>query len=208
MSLLILLLEAVCVGVGLFYAARFKQTALKLTVAYFCVVFCIDAVLTFRPDLSGLWTRRQYILMLPIEFSVYVALLKPVPLRLFKWAAGGLFAYSFYQLAANTSANDSATRVYQLMCLLMLVVVLIYFRALLLSQEVVILRRDPLFWIATSLLLFYAGNVIITGFYFLLESRLGERAHKLFYINYALTIIRQLAFIVAFVMAGRYTDGK
>ncbi|MEZ0539729.1 hypothetical protein [Fibrella arboris] len=208
MMLFIIALEVICVGVGVFYYTNLSPSSLRPLLIYLCLALLIDGLLEVVPDPTGIWTRGQYDLMLPAEFAIYINLFKPKPPRIFRSVAIGLFGLGLYQLTVHLQDRASSTNLYLVMCLLLLPVILLYLWSLATSDKLLTISREPLFWIAISLLFSCTGSAIVTGFYFLLSDRFKAAGKNLFYINYVLTAIRYCMFTVAFTVAGRTGDGR
>lgn len=204
----ILALEFVCVGAGLINFNALIPRSLRLIVIYLGLSLLFELLLIPLPDKTGIWIRSQYDLMFPLEFALYINLFQPKLIRLFWSASVCLAGFGVYQLVWHMNDQDSATNLFLVMSLLMLPVLLLYFWSLISRSDVVVLYKEPLFWIAVSLLFFYSGNIIVTGFYFKLNTQDKKLSHLLFYINYTLTIVRYSVFTVAFGMAGRRHDER
>ncbi len=202
---------AICVLVGLVCYARIESKPLRYFVVFLAINTSADFFLTGAPLASErltLLTRGIYVVLKPIEYGLFVAIFGYTqagkPYRTIAWASVGILALlGLYQLLFDLDNNSAATNVILVKGVFTLVLVLNYFYELLISDEVLYLTRDPLFWLATALLFFNAGNVVVTGFYHRLYEYSPSIAKSMYYVNYVGNLVLCVLYGVTFILATR-----
>ena len=195
--------------VGIVCSFKFRQTSLRWLVILQIVNCIADLIIEFSINTNGNTTKFVYGFMFPIQYLVYAYLFKNEG-NLFSKSNGYLSIsililalFSFYQLIFNFEVKSTISDIYQLMAIFVLILTLNYFWRIIQSSQVITITQEPLFWIATGLLFFYAGNIIATGFYHRLRPQYPDLAKNLYYLNYILTILEMIVFCVAFIIAAR-----
>lgn len=202
---------ALCALVGLVYYSRIPSRPLRYLIIFLAVNTSVDFFLTGAPlagELRTLLIRSVYVVLKPIEYGLYVAIFgycqKGKPYRTVAWASVGVLAtFGLYELFFDLDNYSAATNVILVEGIFTLVLVLNYFYELLFSDEVIYITREPLFWLATALLFFYAGNVVVTGFYHRLYDYSPSIAKSMYYVNYTGSLVLCVLFGATFVLAAR-----
>ena len=83
--------------------------------------------------------------------------------------------------------------------ILFVALALIYFYDLLQKEGVVPLLRNPLFWVSSGNLIFYAGVFFLMGLLNYIIKELPDLAPKLMYINYSLNYILYTLYSIGFL---------
>jgi hypothetical protein len=177
---------------------KFLQTTADLLLLY---VFPIG---------DGQLIQVTYSIIKPLEYGVYAYLfndrIRSVFSYRYAWLSSiGVGLISAIQLLFAADSRTVATNIIILQGLLTLILVLLYFRSILFTKNIVLLWNEPLFWIATGLLFFYAGNIVATGFYHQLRQYSIPLAKNLYLLNYTLNMLNFLLTSIAFVIATKTT---
>lgn len=201
----------VCGVAGLVCYSRMSPTYLR-AFAWWVWVYALGDIalyLFFKQVPNGLLVPMVYCTLDPFGFLAYayVLLLRPRPapwlVRITLSIFVGFFIFAVYQLAFVLENQTSANTSFLLRSVLVLVVVLSYFWELIRSEQVIILSREPLFWIATPSLFYFAGNIIATGFFHQLYAHSSKLADALYLLNYILELVMYLLFTLAFILSVR-----
>ena len=84
----------------------------------------------------------------------------------------------------------------------------VYYYQLLTSNDIVLLKNTPEFWIATGVIIFYAGNLPYTGMLNFLDENYKELASHLTFVLKVLNIIMYSLFTYAFLCRTSITNSK
>lgn len=195
--------------VGIIYYKKMIPTKLRLWVWFMGLGVLIDYILLTYTDGNGKpyqqLVRTLYGILRPIEllviFYFYKNKIKDKYLITFlKVICGVSIFYATYKLFYDI--NDySSTSIFIYCGISEVIIILLYFWSLLRSREIIMLQKEPLFWIATSLLFFYSGNIISTGFYHQINLYSKNLSQSLYKLNYILNIMQSLTFSYAFYMS-------
>jgi hypothetical protein len=189
-----------------------KPVYLRAFVWWLCLYAIGDLTLYlfYKKVPNGLLVPIIYCSLEPfgIWIYAYIFLLGSQPhlkLRRIIWL--GVFIvfliFVVYQLIFQLENQASANISFIIRSILTLGIVLFYFWELIRSERIVVLSREPLFWIATSSLFYFSGNIIVTGFYHQLYAYSKELAGVLYKLNYILETVLYLLCILAFVLSAR-----
>lgn len=204
----------ICGVVGLVCYSRMSPTYLR-AFAWWIWAYALGDIalyLFFKQVPNGLLVPIIYCILDPFGFLayVYVLLLRPRPapwlVRVAVSVFAGFLVFAVYQLAFTLENQTSANTSFLLRSVLVLFVVMFYFRKLIQSEQVIILLREPLFWIATPSLFYFAGNIIATGFFHQLYAHSNKLADALYLLNYILELVMYLLFALAFILSVRKKD--
>ena len=173
-------------------------------------------------ELTGIYLRRElgvqtngylYNFSVPIEYLFYSWLfLKTYQTRLFqKIARFFMYAFIIFCLAIFILKG-----IYQFKSILLLIgnisAILfscLYFYELLKVEERINLVREPMFWIATGVLLFNLGEFLYSAFYKLLRQQGWDNGTKLFKaINNNLILVLYLCIIIGLLCVKTYKGYK
>jgi hypothetical protein len=166
--------------------------------------------LFFKKVPNGLLVPIVYCSLEPfgVWIYAYVLLFGSQPhfkLRSISWSVIFIIFLIFaaYQLIFQLENQESANASFLIKSILTLGIVLFYFWELIRSDRIVVLSREPIFWIATPSLFYFAGNIIATGFYHQIYAYSKELAGVLYRLNYILETVLYLLCILAFVLSAR-----
>ncbi|KAB7731458.1 hypothetical protein F5984_11765 [Rudanella paleaurantiibacter] len=205
------IIQALSFLIGLFFFQRIRNPWVRWLILYIGNLCLIELALEFIPTLEtqATLTRVYYCLAFPVEYALYVCMFRE-KLAAFGgsryWlmgTVGVLATFGLYNALLNQQNSSAATDVFSMVAVMSLILSLLYFWSLLQSKEVIYLLQEPLFWIATALLFFYAGSIIATGFYHAFYKKSAHFAVSLFKVNLVLGIFRSVLYSVAFLVAAR-----
>ena len=195
--------------VGISCYRKMIPTKLRLWVWFMGLGVLVDYVLLTYTDENGKpyqsLVRILYGILRPIELLVIFYLYKDKISNKYlttflKVICVVSIFYAIYKLFYDV--NDySSTSIFIFCGISEIIIILIYFWSLLRSKEIMVLQKEPLFWIATSLLFFYSGNIISTGFYHQINSYSKSISQSLYKLNYILNILQSLIFAYAFYIS-------
>jgi hypothetical protein len=195
--------------VGIICYRKMIPTKLHLWVWLMGLGVLVDYILLNYTDENGKpyqsLVRILYGILRPIEllvvFYIFSYKIKGKYLNTFlKVVCGVSVFYATYKLFYDV--NDySSTSIFIFCGISEIIIILFYFWSLLKSKEIITLQKEPLFWIATALLFFYAGNIISTGFYHQINLFSKSLSQSLYKLNYILNIMQSLVFGYAFYIS-------
>lgn len=195
--------------VGIIYYRKMIPTKLRLWVWFMGLGVLVDYILLNITDENGKpyqsLVRTLYGILRPIELLVIFYIYKDkinskYLITFLKVICGISIVYAAYKLFYDV--NDySSTSIFILCGISEIIIILLYFWSLLSSKEIITLHKEPLFWIATSLLFFYSGNIISTGFYHQINLYSKSLSQSLYKLNYILNIVQSLVFGYAFYIS-------
>lgn len=195
--------------VGIIYYRKMIPTKLRLWVWFMGLGVLVDYVLLTYTDANGKpyqsLVRVLYGILRPIEllviFYFYTDKIHGKHWNnLLKVICGISILYAAYKLFYDRY-DLSSTSIFIFCGIAEIIIILLYFWSLLRSKEIIVLQKEPLFWIATSLLFFYSGNIISTGFYHQINSYSKSISQSLYKLNYILNIMQSLIFAYAFYIS-------
>lgn len=202
---------AVSVFVGIFYFKKIKSIPFRCLIIYLAIGTLVDISLVAF-DIPRKILRGVYCISLPIEYIIYVFMFKDhinqnkLVQGFLILSAIGLGVLGIYQITFSLQDKTSATVVFRFMGILTMILVLFYFRELLVTNKIVILMREPLFLIATCLLIFTV-NIVPTGFYHLFYLQSKTSAPSIFLLNIILNMVRYGIYSKAFILASKEKNG-
>lgn len=198
------------IAIGIFCFSNLKSLGLRYLLIFQIISAFAEAMLIYvLPMEDGIYVRYVYCFLKPFEYSVLVYLFNENIKERSRQhdylllSILVLFVYAFYNLLFKINTKSAANNVSIMEGCFVLILVLLYFKDALQSKEIVILSIKPLFWIATGLLFFYAGNIIATGFYHRLREYSPELAKSLYTLNFILGILLSVLTSFAYVVADR-----
>jgi hypothetical protein len=206
-----------CLSALIGVSLQTKATPVKIrALIVFQVVSCVcDLFLIYLiPMNDGWYVRLFYCFLRPIEYMIYVYVL--IGFDIAQW--DGKFSritsvlivlFSIYQLVFRLHEYDLTDQLMLIEGIFTITATLIYFRNILSDRAIGNSHFDnlwlnPEFWVATSLLFFFTGNILITGFYHRLYIH-SESFTKLLYsyTNLILGIAQSVMFTIAYAAAWR-----
>ena len=195
--------------IGLICWRQISFQPLRVLAVYWAITVLIDLNLEQFDAGDGKLIRFFYCLLYPMALGVYVYLFNYEKSSKFleywiQWVAVAIVAvvsisYILFNLDKITAAND----IFLIQGTCTLYVVLLYFHSILVSNKVMFLSEEPLFWVATGVLFYNAGNVIASGFYHQIYSYSKDLAIALYKLNYILNIVMSVTFSIAFIISAK-----
>ncbi len=119
--------------------------------------------------------------------------------ELIRWSVPGFWALSIYLTFFVQKIDLVNTYATMIVSILIVVLALFYYYDLLEKEGTQPLVHDPLFWISTSNLIFYAGVFFLMGFLNYLMKELPELSRKLMVINYSLNYVLYSFYTIGFL---------
>ena len=202
--------------VGLACFSKIASRSFRLLAAFWAFSVAFDLNIERFDAGDGRTIRLFYCLYYPFALIIYVYIFnaerswKSVRYWL-QWLAISVVTFiACFQIFKNLDENSAANTVFIVQAFGIFLVVLPYFSDVLISRQYIEPLKEPLFLVASALLLYTSGNLIGTGFFHQLFSYSKELAHNLYKLNYLMNIIMSILFSAAFIRstqkAKNYSD--
>ncbi|QMW01496.1 hypothetical protein [Spirosoma foliorum] len=197
--------------IGLVCLPKIGNTAFKILAIFWAFSVTIDLGIERFDAGDGRLIRLYYCLYYLIALTVYVYVFNANQTRRsirywLQWLSVGLLAIVVsVQILENLQDHTAANTVFIAQAFGVFWVVLPYFSDVLVSRNYIDLFKEPLFLVASALLLYTSGNLIATGFFHQLFAYSKELARHLYKLNYGMNIIMCVLFSAAFIVSTKKT---
>lgn len=169
MAEILFIVYASLLGIGIFISVvRYGNTMpsyIAILLLTFVLTFIVEIFARYVVTRPNHWLYNLY---LPIEYLLFSALyyvtfpLKYIR-RIIIFCSSFLIVFVIINITCLQKINEFNTYTLLISGSLILTWVFLYFKLLLQKKEYINLLREPMFWISTGLLFFYAGNVFVAG---------------------------------------------
>lgn len=195
--------------IGLICLQRMVFHPLRVLAIYWAMYVLIDLNLEYFDAGDGKLIRFFYCLLYSVSLAIYVYIFnRKQSLKNYSyWSQCILvilvFMFSVFSILYNLNNETAANDVFLVQGICALYVALTYFHSILVSSKIMFLSNEPLFWVATGILFYNAGNIIASGFYHQIYSYSKNLAIALYKLNYILNIVMSVTFAISFIIATR-----
>lgn len=194
-----------CFLTSIFCFRKLKQSVLVWFIPLLGIVLVVEWGSVFRNFQINGSNHWIFNILTTIEFVFYFCLFYHAPNQL-KAKTAAFFTAVFFPVVVIANCiffqgfNQFHTNTYVLGSLLIVLFACLYFRQLLQTPAEINLFRIPFFWIATGLLFFYAGQVVVMAIFPHLAYAKDETFTEIFFtVVHNLNVLLYCCFIVAFL---------
>ncbi|MCF2502708.1 hypothetical protein L0663_04920 [Dyadobacter sp. CY107] len=202
-------------GYGILCFSKIPYPGLRFFIIFQAISTISDLLLIYViPMGDGVFVRVFYLFLKPIEYFSYVYALMNlnktgVRSILLMLSVVIMLLFSIYNLGFRLKYQGVTDNLMLIEGILSVILSLVYFGDVFYisfeeDENIKPLWSQHRFWLATSLLFFYLGNIIATGFYHRLLTYSPDFAKSLYvYMNLVLGILQSCMFALTYLIAVR-----
>ena len=193
--------------IGLICLPWMANKSFKLLAVFWFFSVVVDLNIDRFDSGNGNSIRFFYCIFYPISLLIYIYIFnvnrswRSVRYIMHFFSSVFVIIVAALEILTNLDDVSSANTVFVAQAFGVFLVVLLYFSDIFVIKRIIFPLKEPLFLVASALLLYTSGNLIATGFFHQLFSYSHELAHTLYNINYIMNILMSILFAASFIFS-------